>query len=447
MQQMILPWLSVVLLLVYAVVIVARFRRKRAKNTASRRPPKKGNQQQAKDGKIAERFVSQHCEATFLRLWGIANPIGKDQRKELCDYLVVCDPDIIIISAKDIALPDNANSIERERWRRKAIKKSVESIYGAERILRTLDEIRTPSGRALKLPTVADRQFHRICIAFGSRREIPISAGNFGKGFVHVLEEVTVPILLRELDTISDFTSYLTAKEKLIERGCAVVGSGEEGLLALYLHNGRSFPARYDRIVVDETLWDDLSKDPTYLAGREANKNSYAWDNVIEYVTKGLIAGDLLFSDPAGDEEKVLRTMAREPRFYRRYLGESLTEVLMSEKIRARIIQSQSSVVYVIAAFSRAEDRLSRKAELTARCYVARSRFKDEACKVVGIASERASDGKPGLSFDLMMIDVPVWTAELHAQAEKAKNELGFFKDPEQSTRHHEEYPATKSTP
>lgn len=255
-----------------------------------------------------------------------------------------------------------------------------------------------------------------------------------------MLEEITVPILLRELDTISDFTSYLTAKEALIERGCAVVASGEENLLALYLHHGRSFPEGHDRIIVDDTLWAGLDDDPNYLAGRKANETSCAWDNVIEYVTKDLIAGDL-FSDPPGDEEAVLRTMAREPRFYRRYLGESLTEVLMSEKIRARMIRSQSGTVYVIAAFPRDEDRNLRRAELTARCYVARSKFKDEACKIVGISSERAHDRKPGLSFDLLMLDVPVWTAELHARAEAAKNELGLFKNPKETVQHHDEYP------
>jgi hypothetical protein len=146
MQQSILLLLVASALLFFMAIVAAHVRRRRRKTANNTSDPKMRKEQKAKDGKFAERFVSQHCDATFLRLWGIANPIGKDQQKELCDYLVVCDPDIIIVSVRDITLSDAANAIERERWRRKAIKKSAESIYGAERILRTLDQVRHTIG-------------------------------------------------------------------------------------------------------------------------------------------------------------------------------------------------------------------------------------------------------------------------------------------------------------
>jgi hypothetical protein len=75
------------------------------------------------------------------------------------------------------------------------------------------------------------------------------------------------------------------------------------------------------------------------------------------------------------------------------------------------------------------------------RCFVARSKFKDEACTVVGIATERANDGEKGLSFDLLLLDVPAWTLDFEAKAEEARNELGFFKNPTLTTRHRDEYP------
>jgi len=43
----------------------------------------------------SEEFVSKLCEKTFLSLWCYRNPQGKDKGKELCDILVVCDPDKI----------------------------------------------------------------------------------------------------------------------------------------------------------------------------------------------------------------------------------------------------------------------------------------------------------------------------------------------------------------
>ena len=49
-------------------------------------------------------------------------PQGKDPGKELCDVLVVCDPDIIIISIKEIGYKDTGNpTVDWERWRKRAI--------------------------------------------------------------------------------------------------------------------------------------------------------------------------------------------------------------------------------------------------------------------------------------------------------------------------------------
>jgi len=48
----------------------------------------------------SEEFVNWVCQQSSLSLWSYASPRGK-KGKELCDILVVCDPDIIIISVKD----------------------------------------------------------------------------------------------------------------------------------------------------------------------------------------------------------------------------------------------------------------------------------------------------------------------------------------------------------
>jgi hypothetical protein len=395
----------------------------------------------ANDGTIAEKFVADHCSATFLSLWGAANPIGKNSSKELCDFIVVCEPDIIIISVKDIRLPARPTHVASKRWHRAAIEESVKAIYGAQRHLTNRAEVTTKSGRTLKLPPQDERCIHRICVAFGGRGEIPIRMGDFGKGFVHVLDEVSFPILLRELDSIEDFVKYLTAKEGLLRSKRKVIFAGEEDLLGLFLQNGGTFAGEHDLIFIEGDIWDGIARNSLYLEKKEADRTSYAWDNLIEYISKDLLAKNLLFVDPAGEAERALRILARENRFHRRFLAESMTEVLQSRDIRARMVQSYSGVVYVFAAFPRDEDRDYRIAELTARCYVARSRFKDESCVVVGIASERANDQKKGLSFDLLLLDVPVWTSDLEERAETAREELGFFKKPRMTSRRVDEYP------
>ena len=61
-------------------------------------------------------------------------PQGKEAGKELCDILVVCDPDIVIFSVKDIGLKETSDpSVDWERWRKKAIDASCKQIYGAQR--------------------------------------------------------------------------------------------------------------------------------------------------------------------------------------------------------------------------------------------------------------------------------------------------------------------------
>jgi hypothetical protein len=73
-----------------------------------------------------EGFVQKLCQQFFLSLWSYANPQGKDARKELCDLLVVCDPDIIIFSVKEIEVQNiGRHSTDWSRWQKRAIEVSV----------------------------------------------------------------------------------------------------------------------------------------------------------------------------------------------------------------------------------------------------------------------------------------------------------------------------------
>jgi hypothetical protein len=267
----------------------------------------------------AELFVARHCEGSFLSLWGMANPSGKHAGKELCDYIVVCDPDIIIVSVKEIGLASEPTKTEAERWRRKAIEGSVKQVYGAERLIAGMNAIASTSGRSVKLPAKDGRRIHRVCVAFGGGGNAGLQQGDFGKGFVHVFDEASLPIILRELDTITDFAAYLEAKRLFLESGRRILVSGEEHLLALYLHHNRGFPGGHDVLIIDDTLWPGFSGSAENQARKTADRASYAWDRMIEYVSGDLLAEDLLFVSPPSEGERVLRTLARECRFYRRF--------------------------------------------------------------------------------------------------------------------------------
>ena len=147
----------------------------------------------------SEELVYNLCKKSFLSLWSYANPKGKDG-KELCDVLVVCDPDIIIISVKEIELKCSGDvSTDWKRWQKRAIEKSYPQIYGAENWIKNATHVITSDGReALPFPEKDRRKIHRISVALGGKGQVPIYFGEFGKGYVHVFDENSLNIIIRE---------------------------------------------------------------------------------------------------------------------------------------------------------------------------------------------------------------------------------------------------------
>ena len=217
-----------------------------------------------------EELVFKLCRKSFLSLWSYPNPRGK-KGKELCDILIVCEPDIIIFSVKEVAFKNTGDQVGWERWRRTAIEESASQIAGAERWIAANPNVITRDGEP-GLPFPASCRVHRIAVALGSEGEVPMTFGDFGKGFVHVFDEESLHTLMQELDTISDFVKYLVDKEAFYRAGKLTLfdGGGEEDLLAFYLATGRKFPEEPDLIVLDNDLWETFKKDPEFQAKRSS---------------------------------------------------------------------------------------------------------------------------------------------------------------------------------
>ena len=392
----------------------------------------------------SEKLVYDICKKSFLSLWSYANPLGKNS-KELCDTLIVCDPDIIIISVKDIQITESGDiSTDWKRWRKRAIDASVKQIYGAERWIEGVPHvIRSNGSIGIKLPDKRNRRIHRVAIALGDQGKAPISFGDYGKGFVHVFDKVSLNIIMRELDTICDFVEYLAAKERLYLTGKKTLfHGGEEDLLALYLHRGRKFPNEFDVLVVDDNLWKGFKESEAYKAKKEADNISYAWDRLTELLCKDILNDNLEFGPELNDSEIAVRTMAREHRLGRRILGKSFTEfyeLTRQKKVRSRMALGDANNTYVFLCMPHGEDRAYRKAELGGRCMVARGLNKDRDT-VIGLATERYEEGK-GFSFDLYYLNIPKWTDELQKQIEYAQREFGYFANPQTMEYHEDEYP------
>jgi hypothetical protein len=395
----------------------------------------------------AERFVYELSHRSFLALWSYANPRREIAGKELCDVLVVCSPYVIIISAKEIRLGEaRASSVEFERWRRRAIEESVKQLYGAERNIRSaVHVVRSDNSSGLPFPPTNEARIHRVAVAIGSKGIVPLSFGDFGKGFVHVFDETAFHLVLSELDTIEDFVQYLSAKEQFCRRVKALVQTREEDLLAVYLHGGRRFPDPPDVLVTPDYLWETIQKKPEYQNKKRADKISYVWDRLIQRFAKDVLSGNLEPGASPTSAELGLRTMARENRFSRRILGGAFKEVLDESRRTslARMLEAPSGVIYVFFAAPRDYDRQVRQAELANRCFVARG-LHPSSTTVIGIATERYEP--EGFSLDLCQLCLPRWTPEHQREMAAMQTELGYFVSPRKTVSHEDEYPETTGT-
>lgn len=376
----------------------------------------------------SEQFTHDLCTQSFLAPWCYNNPIGK-KGKELCDVLGVCDPDIVVFSVKDVGLADEDNHVHRKRWLREAVDASLRQLYGASKWLQSASHvIRNDGTQGLPLPPHGQRRIHRVAVAFGSRGKCSISSGDFGKGHVHVLTEQALIDVLTELDTITDFIHYLTAKEDLLtNNGGIVINGSEADLLGFYIHAGRAFPEKAGLLMIEPGIWDALRTKPEFIARKAEDRDSYTWDDLID---------DLAGHDHRGlglelsDRELVIRELARENRFGRRLLSQALVKFLREAKagaMRSRIAQSPSLRLYVFAYFAKGKPREARIDELSSRCLIARTKFQDSSDVIIGIGFNEF-DPDIGSATDLIRLENDTSSDEWRQQARSLEEEFGYFK-------------------
>jgi hypothetical protein len=399
----------------------------------------------------SEQWVYDICRKSFLSLWSYVNPQGR-AGKELCDILVVCDPHVLVISVKEAALSDTGDvSVDWDRWTRKAIDASIRQIKGAIRWLDSAQHVVQKDGSSgLEFPPMERRIYHRIAVAFGGKDKVPIAPSSVpdDKPY-HILDEKSLFLLVRHLDTISDFVDYLGAKEALLSRAGLFINGGEENLLGMYLHANRTFPEDPDMLFVEGDIWDGVSSRPEFGAKVEEDKVSYVWDRLIESFCEGGFEEPQWRGPGLSQTEMALRVMARETRFARRILGAvflEFLELVKEGKLRARRAQSLSGVGYVFFAYDSDSTPEERKQELVLRCLASLCGF-EECSTIIGVDINRPGE-KPrdGYTSDLVLLqrgDEP-WPEEYLEKARGCRDELGYFKTPQKTHTHFDEYPENK---
>ncbi len=398
------------------------------------------------------------------------------------------ESDILIFSDKDCTL-NPAADVETawRRWHKAAVHKSATQAVGAERWIRNYpqrifrDKLCTAP---LPIALPADPTFHRILtcrgaaeaarLAFtGSRGSLmitneplavtegtPFRIGAFDDGgrMFHIFDEVALDAVLRTLDTVDDFVSYLRRRESLFRRVKRIISTGEEDLLAFYLlgcldQSGKhqfDVPEDADLILIEESHWNQWIRGPQRPARDEANHVSYFWDYLITRFSAHVLAGDQPFAEPRDvpSQEELVRWLARENRLSRRALSSSLLEMLTTAEVgqirRRYAVPVEPMEPYrVFLVFHRPTDvdRASygelRRTMLRGCMYVVKHLHED-ARDIIGIALG-VDEGR--MSEDAIYLDVRAWSeAEAHL-ARELHEHGGVFKDPTRIRLHTTEYP------
>jgi len=430
-----------------------------------------------------EQYLHQLCERSFLSLWTYAS-VYNDKRQgaggdgqEVCDLLVVFGNHVIIISDKACKFRTDINlDIAWARWYKAAVHESAKQIWGAERWIRTFPErlfvdraatVRFP----INIPPNETMRLHRVVVAHdagvacrralggsGSLMILPSVTGNDhlvprseggrpfvigdidpSKGFVHVLDDVTLDIVVQTLDTIADFVGYLDRRENFIRSGCLGGAAGEEDLLAYYLKkigpdNRHCFyvPEGIARVIVSEGHWREFQRGDALKAKISADEVSYQWDALIEVFSRNIKAGTQHYCTHRSirEQEVIVRMLAGESRLRRRFLAGALVEMIRdtrSHMMRKRYIEQWEATdpYYVFLLLpttygTREEYRMVRRQILSDLCMIAKCECPG-AKHIVGIATE--SGQREDRSEDAAYLDATNWTEECAAEALRVRRE------------------------
>ncbi len=410
----------------------------------------------------SERYLTRLARKAFLSLWSYSNPFTDEGRsknkgdgKELCDLLVVFGNNVLLFSDKHCGFPSHQDiKVSWSRWYKRAIEKSARQLLGAEKFIKAypkrvfLDkdcQARLP----IDLPDPRDTRYFLVAVTRGSYRvakrfwgggssgslmldssiegaahyEAPFRVGFplQNRRFVHVLDEMTVEILLEELDTVPDLIAYLQCKETYFcQPGVYVSAAGEEQLLARYMctiqdgkHTLPAIPAGTGVVALIEGDWEFYSASPQRAAKKEADAPSYMWDQIIEYQSSLIRAGTAIslpeLDATVSDHEHVVRALADESRLSRRQLAIDFRHALSQSEpgkkfARVAISGDRHDRAYVFLTAPKPADatyeeyRQMRNDALLMYCLGVKMKFPWLA-EAVGVASEPLTESVSSQNF------------------------------------------------
>ena len=425
-----------------------------------------------------ERYLSELCDSTFLKLWCYPNPYKADG-KELCDLLAVFENHVFLFfdrESRKFDRGDKDSQVTWERWEKEVIQKQIATAGGAKRYISQYPgQIYLDAKRSVPLPVKIPSkgpQIHKIIVAHGAAEacknssddnvsgSLAVTYGDLGQRIpfpfmvgsdrddpVHIFDSHNLEIILSELDTFYDFVSYLTAKERAIEQLNFLAYCGEEDLLAHYFLNfdgqGYSIGSKdktINGVFIGEGEWRDFFESEPYQRRKQANEVSYFWDEIIQKTCQNALDDKLLGGVNIFEGQSAIHEMAKEPRFSRRALSEAMINAIKNFPDNQRGIVRNLSLMpsfykdkaYVflkiwhpnITDYDK-EYRPRRSQMLQIACGAAKNKF-PQLNRIIGIAIDAPKVAEKN-SEDFVLLDCTKWSDAESVHYKEANIGLQFF--------------------
>ncbi len=253
----------------------------------------------------------------------------------------------------------------------------------------------------------------------------------------HILDDITLPVILRECDTISDFVEYLDMKERMTRSGKLLSTAGEEELVGMFLGVRASLPdiiesrGKIAGIALLGGIYADILQRPDYQAYVRENQSSYFWDYLIANHCEGVLSGKLIpgsVRSIAGNEA-MLRILASESRVNRRFLADAYLDLMANGprgEVTSRTVVWPPETVYVFQVHPRVKReyalyRRERQEYLHRYCFLTGWRNQGQK-RVVGLATDGAHPLADG--YDLAILEFEKWTPEMIAAGARLNQEM-----------------------
>jgi SEC-C motif len=448
-------------------------------------PTDKGPSTKSAGVTATERTLADFCERSFLKLWSYPNPY-KDDGHELCDLLAVFGGYVFIFFDRESALLEIADKdpqILWDRWKRTVIDRQVKTAHGAERYIHSGRPIFLDGKRTTPFPLVIDPKeaiVHKIIVAHGAKEacknassqnvygslaisyseteagpRLPFHIEIDKRNPVHILDSHNMPIVLAELNTVTDFSTYLDEKLRAVRKFDYLAYCGEEDLLAHYLLNyddaseshviGLKGKEDINGVMIGEGEWHDFIKTDLYKNTKNEDRISYFWDELIQRTCQNSIDGTLSGNSNILRGESSIYEMVKEPRFVRRALADKMLTAVQRfpdgpDKLTRQVTFLPSylpNVGYVLLQIRAHEDlradpnyRERRRALLEIACGAAKNKFPN-LVKVIGIGIDAPKFAGETNAEDFILMTCENWTDEMREHYEAQNEELKFFGTPQ----------------